>query len=67
MPRLWRSKIMARGSKFIFWLLCGFAVCIVIAIVAFVVWRVNLAREVDAKLQAIGAAGLPTSGAELNA
>jgi hypothetical protein len=33
----------------------------------FIVWRVNLAHGVNAKLAAIRAAGLPTSGAELNA
>lgn len=44
---------MTRTSQFILRLLCGFAVCIVTAIAAFVVWRVNLARDVDAKLQAI--------------
>ena len=58
---------MTRTTKCILWLLCGIAVCIIIAVAAFVVWRVNLARDVDAKLQAIRAAGLPTSGAELNA
>jgi hypothetical protein len=35
--------------------------------ISFIIWRVNLAHDVDAKLQAIRAAGLPTSGAELNA
>ncbi|MGA2241076.1 MAG: hypothetical protein ABSH11_03450 [Verrucomicrobiota bacterium] len=35
--------------------------------ISFIVWRVNLAHDVNAKLQAIRAAGLPTSGAELNA
>src|ERR1039458_6419889 len=64
-PRRWET--MTRTTKCILWLLCGIAVCIIIAVAAFVVWRVNLARDVDAKLQAIRAAGLPTSGAELNA
>jgi hypothetical protein len=36
-------------------------------LVCFIVWRVNLAHDVNAKLAAIRAAGLPTSGAELNA
>jgi len=36
-------------------------------VISFVVWRVDLAHDVNAKLQAIRAAGLPTSGAELNA
>ena len=35
-------------------------------VISFIVWRVNLAHDVNAKLQAIRAAGLPTSGAELN-
>jgi hypothetical protein len=54
---------MTRTSKFILWLLCGLA----LLVISFIVWRVNLAHDVDAKLQAIRAAGLPTSGAELNA
>ena len=33
----------------------------------FVGWRINLAHNVNTKLQAIRAAGLPTSGTELNA
>lgn len=36
-------------------------------VISFIVWRVNLAQDVNAKLQAIRVAGLPTSGAELNA
>jgi hypothetical protein len=36
-------------------------------VISFIIWRVNLAHDVNAKLQAIRAAGLPTSGAELNA
>jgi hypothetical protein len=35
-------------------------------LVCFIVWRVNLAHDVNAKLAAIRASGLPTSGAELN-
>jgi hypothetical protein len=57
---------MTQTSKFILRLLCGLAVCIVITIAAFVVWRVNLAHDVNAKLQAIRAAGLPTNVKELN-
>jgi hypothetical protein len=57
---------MTRTSKFVRWLLCGFAAIFIIAIGAFIVWRVNLAREVDVKLAAIRAAGLPTNGKELN-
>jgi hypothetical protein len=54
---------MTRTSKFILWLLCGLA----LLVISFIVWRVNLAHDVDAKLQAIRAAGLPTNGKELNA
>lgn len=57
---------MTQTSKFILRLLCGLAVCIVITIAVFVVWRVNLAHDVNAKLQAIRAAGLPTNVKELN-
>jgi hypothetical protein len=63
-PRRWET--MTRTSKFILRLLCSFAVFIVIAIAAFVVWRVNLAHDVNAKLEAIRAAGLPTNGTEAN-
>jgi hypothetical protein len=66
MSRLRRWETMTRTSKFILRLLCSFAVCIVIVIAAFVVWRVNLTRDVNARLAAIRAASLPTSGAELN-
>ena len=38
----------------------------VTALIGFVVWRVNLMHAVKVQLQAIRAAGLPTSGAELN-
>ena len=58
---------MTQASKFIRWLLRSLAVLVVIVIAAFVVWRVNLAHDVNVKLQVIRAAGLPTSGAELNA
>jgi len=57
---------MTQASKFIRWLLRGFAALVIIAIGAFIVWRVNLAHDVDTKLQAIRAAGLPTNGKELN-
>ena len=57
---------MTQASKFIRWLLRGFAALVIIAIGAFIVWRVNLARDVDAKLQAIRAADLPTNGTEAN-
>ena len=39
----------------------------VLLVVSLLIWRGKLAMEVDAKLQAIRAAGLPTSGEELNA
>jgi hypothetical protein len=35
-------------------------------VISFIIWRVNLAHDVNAKLQAIRAAGLPTSGKEAN-
>ena len=38
-----------------------------VLVVCFIVWQVNLAHDVNVKLAAIRAAGLPTSGAELNA
>ena len=46
----------------------GIAILVLFAllVITFVIWRVNLAHDVDAKLQAIRAAGLPTSGAEAN-
>src|SRR5208282_1173846 len=66
MPRLRRWEAMTQASKFIRWLLRGFAALVIIAIGAFIVWRVNLARDVDAKLQAIRAADLPTNGTEAN-
>jgi hypothetical protein len=60
-------EIMTRTRKFILWLLGSFAALVIITIASFVVWRVNLAHDVNAKLAAIRAADLPTSGAELNA
>jgi len=47
-------------------LLSVFAALVALAVVTFIVWRVNLAHEVNVKLAAIRAAGLPTSGKELN-
>src|SRR5882672_4630543 len=41
------------------WLLC-------LLLVWFAVWRVMLYREIDNRFSAIRAAGLPTSGQELN-
>ncbi len=46
--------------------MCGLATLTILAIVSFVVWRVNLAHDVNARLAAIHAAGLPTNGAEAN-
>jgi hypothetical protein len=43
------------------------AAVFLLLIIGFIIWRVNLAHEVNVKLQTIRAAGLPTSGAELNA
>jgi len=54
--------------KRIFFKICVAAfVLLVFLVISLVVWRVNLAHDVDAKLQAIRAAGLPTNGKELNA
>ena len=53
--------------KRIFFKICVAAfVLLVFLVISLVVWRVNLAHDVDAKLQAIRAAGLPTNGKELN-
>lgn len=57
---------MTRTSNLIRSFLIVLATLIVLAIVAFIVWRVNLAHDVNAKLAAIRAAGLPTNGKELN-
>lgn len=57
---------MTRAVKFILWSLCGLATLVILAIVSFIVWRVNLAHDVNAKLAAIHAAGLPTNGTEAN-
>ncbi len=51
--------------KRIFLKIC--VVIFVLLVISFTIWRVNLAHEVNAKLQAIRDAGLPTSGAELSA
>jgi hypothetical protein len=56
-----------KTSKMIVWLLCSLGVFASVIVGTFVVWRVNLSHEVNAKLAAIRSAGLPTSGAELNA
>ncbi|MGA2854824.1 MAG: hypothetical protein ABSE90_11935, partial [Verrucomicrobiota bacterium] len=54
--------------KRIFFKICvAVFVLFVFLVISFVVWRANLAHDVNAKLAAIRAAGLPTSGAELNA
>ena len=51
--------------KRIFLIIC--VVIFALLVISFTIWRVNLAHEVNAKLQAIRDAGLPTSGAELSA
>jgi len=57
---------VTRTGKFTLYFLCVCAAFVAVAIVAFIIWRVNLAHEVNAKLAAIRAAGLPTNGAEAN-
>jgi hypothetical protein len=53
--------------KRIFFRICVPAfILLTLLVISFVVWRVNLANDVNAKLATIRAAGLPTSGAELN-
>ena len=53
--------------KRIFFKICLTAIILFALLgISFIIWRVNLAHDVDAKLAAIRAAGLPTSGAELN-
>jgi hypothetical protein len=53
--------------KRIFFRICVAAfILFALLVISFIVWRVSLAHDVNAKLQAIRAAGLPTSGAELN-
>jgi hypothetical protein len=49
------------------WICLAALVLFALPVISFVVWRVNLARDVNAKLQAIRAAGLPTNGTEANA
>ncbi|HTY87567.1 MAG TPA: hypothetical protein VMB80_08895 [Candidatus Acidoferrum sp.] len=51
--------------KRIFFRFC--AVVLTFLTIGFSIWRLNLAHDVNTKLRAIRAAGLPTSGAELNA
>src|SRR5208337_4412118 len=50
-----------------FFIFCVAAFALFILLVVSLYWRGKLAMEVDAKLQAIRAAGLPTNGEELNA
>jgi hypothetical protein len=54
-------------KRFFFRICLAALVLFALLVIYFIVWRVNLAREVDVKLAAIRTAGLPTSGAELNA
>ena len=51
-------------KRFFFRICLTALVLFALLVISFIVWRVNLAHDVDAKLQAIRAAGLPTSGAE---
>ena len=47
-----------------------FKICVVVfalLFTSFTIWRLHLAHEVNAQLQAIRSAGLPTNGEELNA
>jgi len=53
-------------KRFFFRICLTAIVLFALLVISFIVWRVNLAHDVNAKLQAIRAAGLPTSGAELN-
>lgn len=54
--------------KRIFFRFCVVAfILLVVLVISFIVWRVILAHDISTKLAAIRAAGLPTSGAELNA
>ena len=53
--------------KRIFFRICVAAfILFALLVISFIIWRVNLAHDVDAKLQAIRAAGLPTNGTEAN-
>jgi hypothetical protein len=53
--------------KRIFFRICVVAfILFALLVISFIVWRVNLAHDVNAKLQAIRTAGLPTKGKELN-
>jgi len=54
-------------KRFFFRICLTAPVLFALLVISFIVWRVNLAHDVDAKLQAIRAAGLPTNGKELNA
>jgi hypothetical protein len=54
-------------KRFFFRICLTALVLFALLVISFIVWRVNLAHDVNAKLQAIRASGLPTSGAELNA
>jgi hypothetical protein len=54
-------------KRFFFRICLTALVLFALLVISFIVWRVNLAHDVNAKLQAIRAAGLPTNGKELNA
>jgi hypothetical protein len=50
-----------------FFIICVAAFAFSLLVVSLLYWRGKLAMEIDAKLQAIRMAGLPTNGKELNA
>ncbi len=52
-------------KRFFFRICLTALVLFALLVISFVVWRVNLAHDVDAKLQAIRAAGLPENLNEL--
>lgn len=58
---------MTQNKKLFLWLWSSLVILVVLAIVLFVARRTDLANEVNVKLAAIRAAGLPTNGRELNA
>ena len=53
-------------SPLIHWLrVIGFCLCVLL-VIGFIIWRLNLAHEINKELAAIRASGLPTSGEEAN-
>jgi hypothetical protein len=61
-----KLEIMTRTKKILLYSWCACVALAAVVVVAFITWRINLSREVDAKLTALRAAGMPASGAELN-